>query len=144
MTRRILSSTYLIPFSIKFTQGSLPRTSRVLGERKSSFLIAPSRAIRLIDGPKARATLLQNSSAAKRSRSFRIRGEAKRTELRRPSRVEKRSRRRQKENVRVDAPLLRHIVRQPFVPVHSVSFAKLLQILDQFDPRRRHRSERRS
>ena len=134
----------LIPFSIKFTHGSFPSTSRVLGERKSSFFIVPSSAMRLIEGPKARATLNQNSSAARNTTDrSKFDNETKRTQIVRPARIEKRSRCWQKENVRVDSPLLRHIVRQLFVPDQAVLVAKFLQILDQFDPWRWHRSERR-
>jgi hypothetical protein len=46
--------------SIKCIHGSFPKTNRVVGDRKSSFLIAPSKAIRLIDDPNARATVDQN------------------------------------------------------------------------------------
>ena len=52
--------TYFMPFSTKCTHGSFPNTNRVFGDRKSSFLIAPSKAIRLIDDPNDRATLVQN------------------------------------------------------------------------------------
>jgi hypothetical protein len=52
--------TYFMPFSTKCTHGSLPNTSRVFGDRKSSFLIAPSKAIRLIEDPNARATVVHN------------------------------------------------------------------------------------
>jgi hypothetical protein len=52
--------TYFMPFCTKCTHGSLPNTNRVFGDRKSSFLIAPSKAIRLIDDPNARATVVQN------------------------------------------------------------------------------------
>jgi hypothetical protein len=52
--------TYFMPFSTKCIHGSFPKTNRVVGDRKSSFLIAPSKAIRLIDDPNARATVDQN------------------------------------------------------------------------------------
>ncbi len=55
-----LQSTYFTPFSIKCTHESFPNTNRVFGDRKSSFLIAPSKAIRLIDDPNARATVGHN------------------------------------------------------------------------------------
>ncbi len=55
-----LQSTYFTPFSTKCTHGSFPNTNRVFGDRKSSFLIAPSKAIRLIDDPNARATVGHN------------------------------------------------------------------------------------
>jgi hypothetical protein len=46
--------------SIKCIHGSYAKTNRVVGDRKSSFLIAPSKAIRLIDDPNARVTVDQN------------------------------------------------------------------------------------
>jgi hypothetical protein len=46
--------------SIKCIHGSFPKTNRVVGDRKSSFLMAPSKAIRLIVDPNARATVDQN------------------------------------------------------------------------------------
>jgi hypothetical protein len=49
-----------MPFSTKCTHGSFPNTNRVFGDRKSSFLIAPSKATRLMDDPNARATVVQN------------------------------------------------------------------------------------
>ena len=52
--------TYFMPFSTKCIHGSFPNTNRVVGDRKSSFLIAPSKAIRLTDDPNARITVDQN------------------------------------------------------------------------------------
>jgi hypothetical protein len=52
--------TYFTPFSTKCTHGSFPNTTRVVGDRKSSFLITPSKAIRFIDDPNDRATVVQN------------------------------------------------------------------------------------
>ena len=49
-----------MPFSTKCIHGSFPSTNRVVGDRKSSFLIAPSNAIRLTDDPNARSTVDQN------------------------------------------------------------------------------------
>jgi hypothetical protein len=61
---------------MRLTQGSLPNTNRVVGERKSLFLMAPSKAIRLIDGPKALATQVQKSLDAVKGNRLTIASDA--------------------------------------------------------------------
>jgi hypothetical protein len=43
-----------MPFSTKHGHGLFPNTNRVFSDRKSSFLIALSKAMRFIDDPNAR------------------------------------------------------------------------------------------